>query len=173
MRGGIVAEKSAVCRSLGHSSRIALDVLDEAHVEHLVGLVEDDDCDAVEVERAAAHVVHHPAGRADHDLDAAAQRAELPVDRLAAVDRQDGRVLCGGRAGGSPRRPGRPARGSGPAPGPAPRLAAIVGESASSRSIIGSAKAAVLPVPVCAWPITSLALEQEPDGRSWIGVGAS
>ena len=65
-----------------------LDVLDEAHVEHLVGLVEDEEADVVEVERAAAHVVHDAAGRADHDLDAALQAAELPLVRLAAVDRQ-------------------------------------------------------------------------------------
>ena len=42
-----------------------------------------------EVQRVAAHVVHDAAGRADHDLDAALERAQLALDRLAAVDRQD------------------------------------------------------------------------------------
>ena len=40
MRGGIVAEKSAVCRSAGVGLEDRLEVLGEAHVEHLVGFVE-------------------------------------------------------------------------------------------------------------------------------------
>ena len=48
-----------------------LDVLGEAHVEHLVGLVEHDDAHAVERQRAAADVVERPARRGDDDVDAA------------------------------------------------------------------------------------------------------
>ena len=46
MVGEIVAEKSAVWRSAGVADEDRLEVLGEAHVEHLVGLVEDDDLDA-------------------------------------------------------------------------------------------------------------------------------
>ena len=70
-----------------------LDVLDESHVEHLVRLVEDEEADVIQFQRAAAHVVHDPARRADHDLHAALQTAELPLVRLAAVDRQRFDVL--------------------------------------------------------------------------------
>ena len=66
-----------------------LEVLGEAHVEHLVGLVEDDDLDAVEAQAAALEVVDRPARRRDDDVDAAPQPAQLLADRLAAVDRQD------------------------------------------------------------------------------------
>ena len=43
MSGGIVAEKSSVCRSWPQAAAILRDVADEAHVEHAVGLVEDED----------------------------------------------------------------------------------------------------------------------------------
>ena len=68
-----------------------LDVLREAHVEHLVGLVEDDDLDVVEHQRAARHVVDRAARCRDDHVDAAAQRLQLAPDRLAAVDRHDAR----------------------------------------------------------------------------------
>ena len=89
MVGEIVAEKSAVWRSLGRRREDRLEVLGEAHVEHLVGLVEDDDLDAIEAQAAALEVVDRPARRRDDDVDAAAQAAQLLADRLAAVDRQD------------------------------------------------------------------------------------
>ena len=66
-----------------------LDVLGEAHLQHLVGLVEDQEAQLREVERALLEVVHDPAGRADDDVDAATQRGQLDAVALAAVDRQD------------------------------------------------------------------------------------
>jgi hypothetical protein len=63
------------------------DVLGKAHIEHLVGLVQHQHFDEPEIERAAAHVIEHAARRADHDLSAAAQRADLVIHRRAAVDR--------------------------------------------------------------------------------------
>ena len=87
MRGGSVAEKSAVCRS----RRLAenrLEVLGEAHVEHLVGFVEDDDLHAVEAQRLAADVIERAARRGDDDVDAALERPKLRLHRRAAVDRQ-------------------------------------------------------------------------------------
>ena len=44
--------------------------------------------DLAQVDRAAPHVVDQPARRGDDDVDAALQRAQLALDRLAAVDRQ-------------------------------------------------------------------------------------
>ena len=38
----MVAEKNSVCRCLGSVAMIALHVVDEAHVEHAVGFVEDE-----------------------------------------------------------------------------------------------------------------------------------
>ena len=47
-----------------------LDVGQEAHVEHPVGLVEDEDLDLAEVRDPLADEVEQPAGRRDEDLDA-------------------------------------------------------------------------------------------------------
>ena len=80
MRGGSVAENSAVCRSFGVRFEDRLEVLGEAHVEHLVGLVEHDGAHRAEIERAALDVVERAAGRRDDDVDAALQRAQLLAD---------------------------------------------------------------------------------------------
>ena len=79
-------EKQRLAAGGGSAGEDALDVVAETHVEHAVGLVENDELDRVELERAALHVVHHAAGRADHDLGAGVERAELPLVGLAAVD---------------------------------------------------------------------------------------
>ena len=89
IRAGIVAENSTVWRSTGVACRIDVDVVGEAHVEHLVGLVEDHRADRAEMQRAAADVVERPARRGDDDVHAAIERLQLAVDRLAAVDRRD------------------------------------------------------------------------------------
>ena len=65
-----------------------LDVGQEAQVEHLVGLVEDQHLDVREVEGAAVHQVEQPAGGADDDVDAALERVELVVVAHAAVHGQ-------------------------------------------------------------------------------------
>ena len=78
---------------LGGVGEDRLDVLGEAHLEHLVGLVEDQEAQLGEVEGALLEVVHDPAGRADDDVDAAAQGGELDAVPLAAVDRQDVHAL--------------------------------------------------------------------------------
>ena len=62
------------------------DVADEAHVEHPVGLVEDEDLDARQVDGPLAEVVEQAAGRRDDDLGAGAQGADLRVEADAAVD---------------------------------------------------------------------------------------
>ena len=67
------------------------DVADEAHVEHLVGLVEDEDLDVAEVERPGLDEVEEAPGRGDEDVDAAGQRADLLADRHAADGEPDRR----------------------------------------------------------------------------------
>jgi hypothetical protein len=71
----------------------------EAHVRHLVGLVQDGDGDAVQPAVAAVYEVLEPAGRRDDDLGATAQRAGLAADRHAADHRgepQAQRLRVGG-----------------------------------------------------------------------------
>src|SRR5204863_260556 len=63
--------------------------LDEAHVEHAVGFVDDQDLHAAEIEDALLVVVDQPPGRADQDVDAGAQLAPLLVVVDAAVHRLD------------------------------------------------------------------------------------
>ncbi len=65
-----------------------LDIVDEAHAQHLVGLVEHQAAQFGQVQRAAVEMVDDAAGRADHDLHAALERTELRRIALAAVDRQ-------------------------------------------------------------------------------------
>ncbi len=64
-----------------------LDVVAKTHVEHAVRLVEHHDLERIEPERAALHVVHDAPGRADDNLRAGREGAELPVVTLAAIDR--------------------------------------------------------------------------------------
>jgi hypothetical protein len=112
-------------------------------------------------------VVEHPAGRADDDVDAALQGSELLLDRLAAVDPQIATswpwasfcistTICwtSSRVGARMM-----------AWGPLPR--------ASSISIRGMPKAAVLPVPVFAWPMTSLPSRASGISPAWIGEGVA
>ena len=87
--GGIVAENSAVCRLDGRQREDPLDVLEEAEVEHLVGLVEDDEPARVEHQRVARDQVLDPADGADHDVAAGAQLRLLAADRRAAEHGDD------------------------------------------------------------------------------------
>ena len=65
-----------------------LDVFREAHLEHLVGLVEHEEAQLGEVERALVEVIHDAPGRADDDVHAAAEGRQLLAVALPAVDRQ-------------------------------------------------------------------------------------
>src|SRR5829696_1909564 len=83
-------------RHLAFSRRLLedpLDVLDETHVEHLVRLVEDEEADVIQFQRASAHMVHDPPRCADHDLHAALETAKLSLVRLTAIDGQGFDVL--------------------------------------------------------------------------------
>ena len=83
-----MAEKNSVwrlARALGHD---AVDRGLEAHVEHAVGLVEDEDADAVEGEVAALEEVLEAAGGGDDDVGVRGL-AGLLDDAHAAVDGRD------------------------------------------------------------------------------------
>ena len=90
--GGMVAENSRVWRRLGQLGADFLDVGDEAHVEHPVGFVDDQQVAVVEHDLAAAEQVHQPAGRRDQHVDALFQRLDL-VAHLHAADQQRHREL--------------------------------------------------------------------------------
>ncbi len=74
----------AACRK--HGEDLA-DVADEAHVEHPVGLIEDEDLDPGEVDGPLAEVIEQAAGGGHDDLRAGSQRTHLRVEADAAVDR--------------------------------------------------------------------------------------
>ena len=66
----------------------ALDCVDEAHVQHLVGLIEHQQRQLRELQGAPVHVIDDPPGRAHHDVHAAPQGIQLRLIALAAVDGQ-------------------------------------------------------------------------------------
>ena len=69
----------------GQCRQDLLEVVGKAHVEHLVGLVEDHHLHLVEADRAAIEVIHAAPGGRHHDVHAAGQSVELGGDRLATV----------------------------------------------------------------------------------------
>ncbi|CUS45248.1 hypothetical protein MGWOODY_Smn1605 [hydrothermal vent metagenome] len=70
---------------IGRRVEDLLEILAEAHVEHLVGLVEDDCLERAEIERAALDMVAQAARRADDDMRAARQGAAF-ARRVHAAD---------------------------------------------------------------------------------------
>ena len=169
-RGGIVAEKSTVWRGSGAASRIAsmssakpMSSISSASSSTTV-------IDAAEPQRAAPDVVERAARRRHDDVDAALERAQLRADRLAAVDRQDAHAepapVLVDRLGDLHRQLAR--RHEHERGGVAHRCA-----RRSSRWRIGSANAAVLPVPVAACPSRSRPSSSGGIASRWIGVGSS
>ena len=101
-----------------------LHVGDEPHVEHAVGLVEDEDLDLPEIERALLHVIEQPAraSRRGSRRRAAAPRSAGPSARRRRSARSAAGCTCR-RRGRSPRparRARASARGSARAPGGEP-----------------------------------------------------
>ena len=86
---GMVAEKNSVWRFAGSSSTIRLQRVDEAHVEHLVGLVEDEDLDLAQGQRAAGRSgrAAGPAWRRGCRRRARASARCLPIGDAAEDDR--------------------------------------------------------------------------------------
>ena len=73
-------------RSVGED---ALDILLEAHVEHLVGLVEDEEAQVGQIQAALLQVVDDTARCTHDDLCATAQAGQLCTVGGTAVDRED------------------------------------------------------------------------------------
>ena len=84
---------------LGSLRQDALDIGQEAEVEHLVRLVQHQHLDVAEVERAAVRQVEQPSWCADHDLGSAGEAGQLGVVADPAVDGQHPGVPAG-RGGG-------------------------------------------------------------------------
>ena len=72
---------------LGDRADDAAHVLDEAHVEHAIGLVEDEERHMGELHVAALDQVEQAARRGDQDVDAACQGLDLAAIAQAADDR--------------------------------------------------------------------------------------
>ena len=81
-------EEQRLARERDHLAD-ALDVGDEAHVEHAVGFVDDEDLDAVEQQLAALAMVEQAAGRGDQHVGAALELLVLLVEGDAADQQRD------------------------------------------------------------------------------------
>ena len=71
----------AICGGGGHDG---FDVVDKAHIEHAVCFIENQHFEAVEIDAAAAHMVHQAAGCGHHNINRAAEGADLLAERRAA-----------------------------------------------------------------------------------------
>ncbi len=79
-------------RSLARRWRVfedPFDVVDETHAQHLVAFVKHQRPQVVEHQALALQMVHDATRRADNDMGAARQRAQLDDHALAAIERQD------------------------------------------------------------------------------------
>ena len=155
---------------LGDRADDAAHVADEAHVEHAVGLVEDEEGHVAELHVAALDQVEQAARRGDQDVDAARQGLDLAAIAQAADDGAEAQAeaaAVGVEAAGdldrelAGRRQHERARALG--------LGALL--DAERCCSTGSAKAAVLPVPVWAMPSTSRPCSSAGMVRAWMGVG--
>ena len=72
-----------------------LDIGDEAHIQHAVGFIDDQQFDAGEEETAALGMVEQPAGSCDQNVDAARQFGILIAKRYAADQKRDVEFLAG------------------------------------------------------------------------------
>jgi hypothetical protein len=144
-----------------------LDLGQEPHVGHAVGLVDDHHLEVGHVGLAALDEVDHAARRGHHDIDALAEGRDLAVHVGAAVDGEDAQTAlqragasssatCTHQLAGGHQRDGPGLRRSG---------------SCSRRWSIGSPKASVLPEPVLALPHTSRPGRASAMVRAWTGTG--
>ena len=63
-----------------------VEIFREAHVEHFVGFVENQQPQGRQLQRAAANVIERAPGRGDDDAGAVLERSDLLLHRRAAVD---------------------------------------------------------------------------------------
>ena len=71
----------------------AFDRIDEAHSQHLIGLVQHQQGQTRELQGAAIHMIDDAAGGTHHDMHAAPQGVELRLVALAAVNGQHVKAL--------------------------------------------------------------------------------
>ena len=83
---GIVALNSNVCRSFGSSRDHTTHVLNEAHVEHAIGLVQHEVLDVTESHQALAHQIQEASGCCHQDVDATLEGCFLCALPDAAVN---------------------------------------------------------------------------------------
>ena len=93
-----VAEKNMVCRSVGRRADDGLDLWLEAHVEHPVGLVHDQDLDAGQAQHASLAEVGEAAGRGDQQVGRCGPLG-LSVEADAPVADGHAQVARGGQGG--------------------------------------------------------------------------
>ncbi len=64
-------------------------IVDEAHAQHFIGFVQHHGAQRRQRQGFPAQMIHDPARRADHDVNAAPQMTQLQGHALAAIDRQN------------------------------------------------------------------------------------
>ena len=168
---GMVAEKNSVCRFAGTSFTIFLSGTMKPRSSIWSASSTTRISTRAERQQPLLDEVEQPARRGDENVDAALQRIYLRALRHAAEDDGDGepqpravgakalRDLARELARRRQHQHARPAGNAGRA------------RSGESRSRIGSANAAVLPVPVCAMPQRSRPARIGEMACAWIGVG--
>ena len=168
--GGREQQRLPLRRQLGDDFA---DVVDEAHVEHAVGLVEHEGVDAIEPQRMALHEVEQAAGRGDEHVDAVLRArgpgAPIGTPPMASVDSMPQVPSVGAEAVEDL---------AGELAGRAQHQHAAGLAFRRWRLLarwlrIGSAKAAVLPVPVWAMPMRSRPASRSGMVWAWIGVGVT
>ena len=70
----------------GHLGHDPPQIVDEAHVEHAVALVENEDLHVGEIDKALLHEVHQAAGRGGEHVDTGLQGADLRILADTAVN---------------------------------------------------------------------------------------
>ena len=70
----------------GQERQHAPDIVNEPHVEHTVGFVQNEDLDLAQVYGLLLHVIEQAPGRRDDNIHAAAQLLDLRLEAHAAVD---------------------------------------------------------------------------------------
>jgi hypothetical protein len=169
-----VAEKSSVCRTGGHERDDPLDIRDEAHVEHAVGFIEDEDLHLAEVERLLPDEVEEASRRRDEDLDTPLELLDLRVDVDPAVDheRAQRHVLAVGLHAVVDLDRELARRREDQAAHRVQRGREALRRERREPLQKGKVKPAVLPVPVCAAPRRSRPERTTGMACAWMGVGS-
>ncbi|MFO1426340.1 MAG: hypothetical protein U1F11_05090 [Steroidobacteraceae bacterium] len=150
------------------------DVGDEAEVEHAVRLVERRDLGVAQVEHVLLVVVDDAARRADQHVDPVLELAALLVIVDAASTTASRRPVCRPSSSASLWIWTASSRVGAMTMARTPVLLRAAGEGRVSRFWkIEIRNAAVLPVPVCAWPATSRPARAKGSVWAWIGVQRS